>query len=164
MNPSPAVCDLCGLPLRNTTISIDSETRQFRFCCIGCKHVFMMLMEASDAPDPDGFKDTPLFKKCQALGIIPKTENDLDKIHEETEKKVPNPSSETQSAPAGEGLELNVRVHDMWCPACSWVIEETLRKIQGVLNVSCNFSTDRLKCEYDPVYVAPDQIVRQIKN
>lgn len=164
MSLSSAVCDLCGFPLRNSTFSIDTETRQYRFCCIGCKQVFLMLMEASDSPDPNGFKDTSLFKKCLALGIIPKSENDIEQINEKTERNLTGGSIESQNAPAGGGLELNVRVQDMWCPACSWVIEETIKKISGVLNVSCNFSTDRLKCEYDPIHTSPDQIIKQIKS
>ena len=163
MNLPPSVCDLCGLPLLDSPISIDTETRQFRFCCIGCKQVFMMLMEASDSPDPNSFKDTPLFQKCLELGIIPKTESDLKKIDEASKRSLPNGSNRNRSERAAEGLELSVKVQGMWCPACSWVIEETLKKIPGILNVSCNFSTDRLKCDYDPVCVAPDQIVKRIE-
>jgi len=157
MRISSDVCDLCGLPLQNNnnTIAIDSEARQFRFCCIGCKQVFLMLMEASDSPDPDGFRDTALFKKCLELGIIPKTE---------TDRRVSGGSIETEIKPIEGGLEFNCKVNDMWCPACSWVIEETLKKMPGILSVSCNFSTDRLRCEYDPIKTSPDQIVKQIKS
>ena len=162
MSPSSTVCDLCGLPLGSAIITIESETRQFRFCCIGCKQVFLMLMEASDSPDPDKFKNTPLFKKCLELGIIPKTEGDIEKINEKTDRTVLNEGVDIEIKPMEAGLDLSVRVNDMWCPACAWVIEAALKKMPGILNATCNFLTDRLKCEYDPVNTSPDKIIKQI--
>ena len=34
-------------------------------------------MEASDAGDPEAFKETDLFQKCVDMGVIPRTEADL---------------------------------------------------------------------------------------
>jgi cation transport ATPase len=62
----------------------------------------------------------------------------------------------------GNALGLNLVVKDMWCPACAWVIEEALRRTSGIMNVSCNFSTDRVICEYDPVSTSPSQVVHAI--
>jgi YHS domain-containing protein len=71
MHSSSAGCDLCGLTLRyhQTNIAISGKT--FHFCCMGCKQVFRMLMEATDSPDPESFRQTELFRKCQEMGIIP---------------------------------------------------------------------------------------------
>ena len=80
----------------------------------------MMLMEASDSPDPDSFKDTVLFKKCLELGIIPATEDDIKVITEDSGDSIPDDLTETDIEPIKEGLELSIRIHDMWCPACSW--------------------------------------------
>ena len=46
----------------------------------------------------------------------------------------------------------------MWCPACAWVIEETLLKEPGVNRVKCHFTTDLLKLEYNPVLTSPQGI------
>ncbi len=77
MNPSGASCDLCGLSLRHGTVRWTSGNLEFSFCCIGCRQVFIMLMEAADSPDPVQFKETELFKKCREMGIIPESESDL---------------------------------------------------------------------------------------
>jgi heavy metal translocating P-type ATPase len=52
----------------------------------------------------------------------------------------------------------------MWCPACAWVIEETLRRQSGIMDVRCNFSTDRLRCAYDPTRSSPDAIREVIQR
>jgi len=46
----------------------------------------------------------------------------------------------------------------MWCPACAWVIEESLHKEPGVNSVKCHFTTDHLKLEYNPVLTSPQHI------
>ncbi len=52
----------------------------------------------------------------------------------------------------------------MWCPACAWVIENTLLTHRGVFKASCNFSTDRVILSYDPVKTSPHQISKAIST
>jgi cation transport ATPase len=131
-----------------------------------------MLAEASETQDPASFKETELFRKCREMGIIPKSEADLE---QQVQTDAPYPSypsarkgiesSESQrETPGKNALGLNLVVKDMWCPACAWVIEEVLRRSHGVMNVFCNFSTDRVSCEYNPVRTSPSQIVHQINT
>ncbi|MGD9314465.1 MAG: hypothetical protein PVI96_16220, partial [Desulfobacterales bacterium] len=70
-------CDLCGLPLRYGTVSAAFSGNTYAFCCNGCRQVFTILMEATDSTHPETFRETELFKQCQAKGIIPRTEKDL---------------------------------------------------------------------------------------
>jgi len=118
-----------------------------------------MLMEASDSGDPARFKETELFRKCRDMGIIPRT-------------AVPNPPDTDPPEPAPDKhpennrtvLSLNLTITDMWCPSCAWVLEEVLKKTPGIGDVSCIFSTDRLRCEYDPVQSSPDRIINIISS
>ena len=57
-------CDLCGLPLRYGTVHAEFSNNTYAFCCNGCRQVFTILMEATDSPDPETFKETELFKQC----------------------------------------------------------------------------------------------------
>jgi heavy metal translocating P-type ATPase len=50
----------------------------------------------------------------------------------------------------------------MWCPACAWVIETALSRIEGVEHVTCHFTTDRLRCHYRPDRTDPAQIRQTI--
>jgi heavy metal translocating P-type ATPase len=170
MTTSSGTCDLCGVPLRYGALSAVLTDKSYRFCCLGCRQVFAMLLEASHNPDPSSFRDTDLFRKCQEMGIIPRSEAELEQraqTQETTNRSSwsykDNEIMKAQSEISGENaLGLNLAVKDMWCPACAWVIEEALRRTNGVMNVSCNFSTDRVICEYDPVSTSPSQIVHTI--
>ena len=170
MNPSGASCDLCGLSLRHGTVRWTSGNLEFSFCCIGCRQVFIMLMEAADSPDPVKFKETELFKKCREIGIIPESESDLKERLSKNNASPPLSSlqpdamlsSERDNQGAAERLILYLKVSDMWCPACAWVIEAALKKHSGVVQSSCNFSTDRVSCEYNPIQTSPDEIIQTI--
>ena len=135
--------------------------------------MFHMLIESSDAGNPESFRETELFKKCQELGIIPSSEEDLKQLAGEQQvsgvaiKAADEVSPETDviDEPTSENsLNLNLTVSEMWCPACAWVIEEALRKSPGVLSASCNFSTDRVRCDYNPLLSSPQQIIRSINS
>lgn len=160
--PEPtAACDLCGLPLRFGAISHELDGRAYRFCCMGCRQVFAMLLAAAEPGDPADFRNTELFRRCQEMGVIPRSAADLARRRQQ-------PLCATAPPPpaAGHGaqLQLTLKIADMWCPACAWVIEETLRHQKGVLDAACNFATDRLRCSFDPVRSAPADIIRTIEK
>ena len=157
MNSSTEACDLCGLPLRRGGVTSVSGGRAFHFCCMGCQQVFRMLLEASDHPDPASFRETELFKKCREIGIIPTSEAAL-------ERTIPGPARDPQGEPGNREISLTLKVGRMWCPACAWVIEETLKRCKGVLAASCNFSTDRVHCRYDPILTSPSRIMSAIDS
>ena len=170
MNPSPVSCDLCGLSLRHGTVKWRSDQKEFSFCCVGCRQVFVMLTEASDAPDPLTFKETELFKTCLEMGIIPASESDLAARLARDPSGPKHSSGQTGfdaaanqgSGSASNTLGIHLKVSDMWCPACAWVIEHALGRQSGVVHAACNFSTDTVRCEYDPVVTSPERIIRTI--
>jgi len=170
MKTSSPACDLCGLSLRYQKISSTTGGKIFHFCCMGCKQVFHMLMESSDTADPDSFRETELFKKCQEIGIIPKSETELAERAggQDVVATAPSATSPAQEPPNQKTtytethLSLNLHVHQMWCPACAWVIEESLKKSPGIASASCNFATDRVRCDYHPVITSPRKIIGYI--
>ena len=156
------VCDLCGLPLRYGQVSFTDSLTPYRFCCMGCRQVFQMLATSLNTNDPVRFKETELFKKCRDMGIIPGSEDELKKRSGSKENFQLQRPADT---PVSEAvLPLTLNIGDMWCPACAWIIEETLRKTPGVIDAACNFSTDRLRCNYNPVETSPEAIKGRIKK
>lgn len=163
------------MPLRRGVTTLTFESEIYRFCCRGCRQVFRVLMEASETSDPSGFKETPLFKKCQSLGIIPRSEADLDRGRQRphstprddpsfSEPGLVPSNTATEISPEVERLSLHLNVSGMWCPACAWVIEEALKKEPGVMEPNCQFSTDRFRCQYDPVLTSPEAIGSAIRQ
>ena len=131
-----------------------------------------MLIESSDAGDPESFRETELFKKCQEMGIIPRSDAELaEKARAQVLPAAPlppnGPATETEyQTPSldNDTLSLTLNVDQMWCPACAWVIEETLRRTPGIIGASCNFATDRVCCDYNPVLISPQRIIDSIKG
>jgi heavy metal translocating P-type ATPase len=160
MKPSSQFCDLCDLPLRHRTFTVSSADKSYYFCCKGCKQVFQMLAEKHGSGDPDSFKDSELFKKCQELGIIPKSEAELV-LKETSSASVKDEATEIKEQRA---IRLSLKLRGMWCPACAWVIEESLKKKPGISNIHCSFSSDRMRCDYDPILLSPPQIMSSIQG
>lgn len=118
-----------------------------------------MLMESTETSDPDHFRDSTVFKKCRAMGIIPSSAQD--------------PITPMQASPVGESptpddfnqaLKLSFMVRGMWCPACAWVIQECIRNQTGISDAACNFTTDRVSCRYNPIKTSPAEIMRTVSQ
>ena len=153
------VCDLCGLALRAEWIEGAFAGRTHHFCCTGCRQVFSILLQAAGSADPAAFRRSDLFRKCQESGLIPRSADD---------PPLPAPFPETASAPTSPppaaGLTLALKVENMWCPACAWLIETALARAAGVLSAACSFATDQLRVRYDPVATDPDRIIAVVQR
>ena len=159
-------CILCGLSLRSGAVSAVLSGKSYTFCCNGCRQVFTILMASTDSPDPETFRQTDLFRQCQAKGIIPRSEEELIRA-----KGHDGPGADTARAnsvitpsavDSDNTLTLKLKISNMWCAACAWIIDESLKKTPGIVDAACNFSTDRLQVVYDPVKSTPHQIIETI--
>ena len=119
-----------------------------------------MILESSDQRDPATFRETELFRKCREIGIIPGSEAERDLI---SRPSSPQPAP-IDPSPDQSRLSLNLKVAHMWCPACAWVIAEALKRDRGIVDAVCSFSTDRVRCSYDPTVTSPAQIMGMIDD
>ena len=169
IDPADQPCDLCGLSTCSGRFEKPLKAKTYRFCCNGCRQVFSILLEASGSEDPSKFKESDLFRQCRESGIIPRSQSDLNtpRFASEPNRLAPSGTQNSgfePSAPADDTLSLDLKVGNLWCPACAWLIDECLKRTTGVLDASCNFSTDRLHISFNPVQTAPDRIIAVIKK
>jgi heavy metal translocating P-type ATPase len=115
-------------------------------------------LESTDSPNPETFRKTDLFRQCRASGIIPGSEKELTGADSTRAEAAPMPSAAARDSV----LTLKLMVGNMWCPACAWIIDESLKKKPGVVDSTCNFSTDRLQVVYDPIKITSHQIIATI--
>jgi len=169
INSSLATCDLCGLSLKHGRATATFSGKVYAFCCNGCRQVFSILLEASDSGSPETFRHTKLYKQCLEKGIIPRSEAELAQKQPGVEagvsagKATTRPGAEPTAKHQTENvLELVLKVSNMWCPACAWLIDAALQKTPGVSDSACNFSTDRLQIRYNPIQTSPTQIIQAI--
>ncbi len=115
-------------------------------------------------PDPVAMRGHALFRQMQAQGIIPSDESDPARLDPEPEGMPEEPAG-TPEVPAGEASEERVlKVTGMWCPSCSWVIERSLRKKEGVVGATASFASDRVKITYLPRLVGPADLAGVIRD
>jgi heavy metal translocating P-type ATPase len=159
-------CILCGLSLRSGAVSAVLSGKSYTFCCNGCRQVFTILMASTDSPDPETFRQTDLFRECQAKGIIPRSEEELTRAQGDAGSGADTGQADAaitaSAADSDNTLTLKLKISNMWCAACAWVIDESLKKTPGIVDAACNFSTDRLQVAYDPVKSTPHQIIETI--
>ena len=129
----------------------------------------MLVQEAAAKDGTKGaetFARTELFQKCRAMGIIPASQEALDRRDGVGSSDAADCATAVAPAArevAGETLTLRLCVDGMWCPACGWVIAQTLSRLPGVVDAACRFSTDTLRCRYDPAVTSPRIITERIQ-
>jgi len=129
--------------------------KNFRFCCLGCQQVFLILSTNPDGM-PANFRETELYKACAESGIIPQGEEKIRSA--ETSADLRN------QEPSPPPLSLTLKVAGMWCPACSWLIEEVLRRTSGILEAKVFFLSDLVQVKYFPHILSPPEIMTRISK
>jgi P-type Cu2+ transporter len=142
-----SACDLCALPLPRHPLTADWHDAAYKFCCSGCRQVFLLLAESGLLQGD--FRSSELYRTSLKLGIIgrPEKEEAVETAHE----------------PVLENCqELVLHVDGMWCSSCSWLIEKIVGGEEGVVRARVLYASDTAKILYRPERISPDQIRKRI--
>ena len=148
MNAQPDhACFHCGEPLPDhpATATIDAETRAF--CCDGCAGAAQWIRDA-DLGDYYELRSVPAGQ----VGVEPVDFSAWDRddlLHEHVH------------AVEG-GREITVLTDGMRCAACAWLIDRALRREPGVLDISANAVTGRIRIAWDPAKVVLSALLQRI--
>ena len=148
-------CALCGLPVGRSAATHVLDGRTLCFCCPGCQQVFLILFNSPDGVPMD-FRETELYKACVESGIIPREEEGISSLEVPADSRIQEPSPPP--------LSLTMKVEGMWCPACSWLIEEVLHKTGGILESQVFFLSDLAHVKYYPHLLTPQEILDRISR
>ncbi len=126
-------------------------------------YVFQILYNSPEGV-PGDYRSTELYKACVSAGLIPS--------EEAYDKNLPPPrpdfaaATTPEMAQIEEGLsqEISFRIEGMWCVACSWLIEQLLRKMDGVLSANIFFFSDIARIKYMPHRVQPEAIMKSVSR
>jgi heavy metal translocating P-type ATPase len=127
--------------------------------------VYTMLMEAEGKAEPAHFKESDLYRRCAAAGVIPATVADQARLGQGLDRgpRAPvDPPPEKPSVPGKNQIVLDLVVTGMWCPACAWVVDAALSRQAGVRHSACRFATDSVRVAYDPVLTSPEALMDTI--
>ena len=126
----------CALCQKNPSPIIEDG---LSFCCKGCSFVWRVLK--GKGVDPS--KEDPLFHQAQEMGLLD------DRQPEKRE---------------GEELRLAFWIEGLFCPSCQHLIEHAIGKMEGVLSVSVDYTTDLCIVWYQPRFVSPDEIFKVVRQ
>jgi heavy metal translocating P-type ATPase len=145
--PTAPVCDLCALPLPRHPHDAEWRGHTYRFCCTGCRQVFLILAESGTLEGD--FRSSDLYRTSLTLGIIGKP--DTDEGAEIADDRLPE-----------DGQELVLHVDGMWCSSCSWLIEKVIGAEPGVVRAKVLYASDTAKIVFRPAQISVDEIRRRI--
>ncbi len=142
-------CDLCALPLSRHAHDAEWRGNDYRFCCAGCRQVFLILAESGLLGGD--FRSSDLYQTSLRLGIIGKPVT--DEVVAPAEEHMPE-----------DGDELVLHVDGMWCSSCSWLIEKVIGAEPGVVRANVLYASDTAKVVFRPAQVSAEHIRQRIAD
>jgi Cu2+-exporting ATPase len=136
---SMTACFHCGLPVAATGHRARVLGAERELCCAGCQAVAQTIVAAG--------LESYYATRTSLAAPLPKLGSDAD-----------------FASPGGnEGNgEANLILGRVRCAACLWLIEETLRRLPGVVSADVNYSTERAVVRWDPARVDLRRILAAI--
>jgi len=145
-------CFHCGLPVNNSNRvekTIQQTTRQF--CCHGCSSVCEMIYESGlegfYQRTPDGQLLAPPPEPPQETQLY-----DIDEIQSEFVHEL------------GNARDMHLIVEGIHCSACVWLIERSLAKLPGIIDVKVNLANKRLFVRWDNTQNKISNIIEHLGN
>ncbi len=124
------------------------------FCCEGCAAVCRAIVESGNA-DYYRFRDTPArLVDAARLGELNEKLRLYD--HPEIQKDFVRGESGWK--------EALLILEDIECAACLWLNERHLRKLDGVLDVEMDYTSQQARVRWDPSRIQLSEILRAIQS
>lgn len=152
----PVFCFHCGLPT-----SLDSEIpiihfngHDRRFCCHGCAAVCQSILD-------NGLDDFYLFRDSTSPSLNSKNHDKILKRLSVYDR----PDVQQTFVDSQDGyLEASLILEEIRCPACLWLNENHVRQHPGVLFVSIDSATQRMKVRWNPNTTKLSDILKTISE
>nr|WP_298721959.1 heavy metal translocating P-type ATPase [uncultured Steroidobacter sp.] len=143
------LCFHCGEPLRGSTLFARIEQRDEPVCCTGCQAVAELIAGS-------GLGD---FYRYRDGNSVRPRESD----HEDKWRVYADPRFAAQfTRTTKERTSVTLLIEGLRCSACSWLIDQVLRRHAGVHDVSVNAATGRASIVWDDAKLNLADIMRSI--
>jgi len=145
-------CTHCGLIFDESAMIIEEQNgEKLYFCCHGCEGIYHLL--GSEGLDS-------FYAKLGNTTLSPPSntmQDDLDKFDIEGfhKKYVTTKDNGTK--------EINLIIGKIHCSACVWLNEKVLRKTDGVLEATINYTNNKAKIIWDSDTIKLSQIIQTIR-
>lgn len=144
---SKVKCDHCHLEFSDEVMIHDGE---YRFCCKGCQGIFHLLKD-------EGLES--FYDKMGSTTLEPPSEQFEDSTNFDTPAFAEQFVTQTK-----EGLlQVSLIIEGIHCAACVWLNEKALHKMEGVIEASINFTTNKARITWDPKTLKLSAIIDMIR-
>lgn len=148
-------CFHCGLPVPDDIrLPIRYEGRDEPACCAGCQAVAQSIIDAGL-----GAYYKQRTADAQKAGLPPPELLEQLKLYD-----LPEVQADFVEADAEGGREAVLMLGGITCAACTWLIEQQLLRLAGVLSVELNYSTRRVRVRWDESRVKLSDILLRIRQ
>lgn len=137
-------CYHCGLPVPdNLSISVEIDQQDRPMCCYGCQAVAQSIVDS-------GMSDFYKFRTSNPLkaqDIIPEFLSQLQTYDNPlVQQKFVEKQCDSDNA---DIREVSLILEGIVCAACVWLNERTLQALDGIIDVSINYSTHRARIRWN---------------
>lgn len=129
-------CFHCGEPLRGSTLVARVEQRDEPVCCSGCQAVAELIAGS-------GLVD--FYRYRDGSSVRPSENDQGDKWRVYADPQFAARFTRTSE----QQTSVTLLIEGLRCSACSWLIDQALRRHAGVLDVSVNAATGRASVAWD---------------
>jgi P-type Cu2+ transporter len=144
------VCFHCGEPLRGSTLIARIEQRDEAVCCAGCRAV-AELIAGTGLADFYRYRD----------GSSTRPRN--DELAADKWRVYADPEFASQFTQSANGqTSVTLLIEGLRCSACSWLIDQVLRRHAGIHDVSVNAATGRANVSWDGTRLNLSEVMRSI--
>ncbi|MDO4997021.1 MAG: heavy metal translocating P-type ATPase [Neisseria sp.] len=148
-------CFHCGLPVdQGVHLPIVYENREEAACCAGCQAVAQSIIDA-------GLGNYYKQRTAQATQAALPPAEILEQLKLYDLPEVQAEFVETQDADTREAVLM---LTGITCAACVWLIEQQLLRLNGVLRADLNYSTHRVRVQWDESRVKLSDILLRIQQ
>ena len=148
-------CFHCGLPVPpHTELPIQYEHQEHPTCCAGCQAVAQSIIDA-------GLGNYYKQRTAQAeqAGLPPPEILEQLKLYD-----LPEVQADFVETLAEHQREAVLMLHGITCAACVWLIEQQLLRLNGIVSVELNYSTQRARIQWDDSRVKLSDILLRIQQ
>jgi heavy metal translocating P-type ATPase len=144
-------CRLCGLPVGRSEARLEEDGQVHGFCCAGCLYVYQILSNRPEGP-PSDFLDTDLYSAAVQAGVVAGPAGG---------RAGPG---EKPAFPEEILQETYFKIEGMWCTACAFLVEEVLRKQEGIVEAEVLFSSDLARIRFLPHRVGVQEAMDEVSK
>ena len=130
-----SICFHCTEPLPPTPVQVATAGARRAYCCAGCAAAAQWI-EQANLGDYYQLRSQPAARV--GTDAVDLTAWDRDDVIAEHARDVEG------------GREIVLLTDGMRCAACAWLIDRALSRVPGVLEVSANAVTGRIRMTWDP--------------